>query len=207
MSYLLEGVRAGLVLALLVGPLVVLLLQLSIRRGTVAALAAAFGIWLSDLSFILLTHYGIGSLANFSTDGSLALWVGSIGGVLLVGTAVYMWFRDPPDLTAERDIVNHSGVLAGLLQGFALNTFNPFTIAFWSFFTFSQVQERDLSGGEAWAIYAGILLTIVVTDTAKVFAARKLRDWLRPSVLLKAQRFGALVLGVFGLVLWVRIWW
>lgn len=205
MLYLLEGVRAGLILSLLVGPLVVLLLQLSIRRGTAAALAAAFGIWMSDLMFITATHYGIGSISELTPEGSWGNWLGALGGVILIGTGIYMWFRKPPDLSAEREELNRRGLLSGALQGFALNTFNPFTVGFWSVFTLTQVHERDLQEPAAWAIYGGILGTIIITDCVKVLAARKLRGWLTPSLLLKVQRVGALLLGGFGLLLGWRL--
>lgn len=205
MPYLLEGVRAGLVLALLVGPLVVLLLQMSLRRGTQAAFAAAAGIWASDLFFIIVSHYGIGELNVLSENTEFRQLIGGIGVVLLLTTAVVMWFREPPDLLAERRVPNKRSLLAAALQGFGINTFNPFTIAFWVFFTLTQVHERNLDEAAAWSIYGGILGTIVITDSVKVLAARKVRDFLRPEVLGQVQRVGALVLATFGLVLGGRV--
>lgn len=205
MSYLLEGVRAGLLLALLVGPLVVLLLQLSLRRGTAAALAAAFGVWLSDLLFILATHYGIGSVEELTIEGAWGVVLGSVGALLLIGSAVYMWFRKPPDLSIEREELNRKGLIAGVLQGFALNTFNPFTVGFWSVFTLTQVHERELDVSQAWAIYGGILGAIIVTDCIKVLAARRIRDWLKPTILLRIQQAGALILGGIGVLMVFRL--
>lgn len=203
--YFLEGIRAGLLLALLVGPLVIMLLQLSLRRGTLSAFAAALGIWVSDLLFIAATHYGMASVENLTIDGTLGKWVGGIGVLLLLGTSIYMWFKPPPDLLAARVMPNKRGLIAAWLQGFALNTFNPFTVGFWTVFTLTQVRERGLDEPAAWAIYAGILGTIVFTDIIKVLAARKLRSWLKPNIILKVQRVGALALGVFGLVLGWRV--
>ncbi|MFT7121690.1 MAG: threonine/homoserine/homoserine lactone efflux protein [Neolewinella sp.] len=207
MSYLLEGIRAGLILALLVGPLVVLLLQFSIRQGTAAAFAAALGIWLSDMVFVLATHYGMGELGEVSDDPMFQQLVGSVGVVILITTSIIMWFRPPPDLDGERQVPNKRGLFGVFLQGFAINTFNPFTVGFWSVFTLTQVHERSLDDVSAWAIYGGIIGTIVLTDVVKILAARKLRNFLKPDVLLKAQRFGALLLGVFGVVLGIRIFW
>ncbi len=203
--YFLEGIRAGLLLALLVGPLVILLLQLSLRRGTLAAFAAALGIWCSDVLFVTCTHYGMASMEQLTLDGPLGQWIGGIGVLLLLGIAVYMWFKPPPNLAEARVMPNRRGLAAAWLQGFALNTFNPFTVAFWMVFTLTQVNERNLDEVAAWSIYAGILVTIVLTDTVKVLAARKVRGWLRPDILLKVQRLGALALGVFGLVLGWRV--
>ncbi|WP_020569522.1 LysE family translocator [Neolewinella persica] len=204
--YLFEGIRAGLLLAFLVGPLMVLLLQLSLRRGTLAAFFAAGGIWLSDLLFVLATHYGIGSLDELISDPSFRMIIGGIGSFILLATAVFTWFRDPPDLDMERELPRKRGLFAAFLQGFAINTFNPFTIGFWTLFTVSQVHDRHLDTSAAWAIYAGILGTIILTDTIKVLAARKVRDFLQPKVIRRVQRLGAIALAVFGVALGLRVW-
>ena len=194
-------------LALLVGPLLVVLLQLSLRRGTGAALAAAVGIWVSDLSFVLLAHYGVGGLSALTSRGNFTEIVGTIGALLLLAVAVTLWFRRPPDLDAAPDVVGRRGLIAPFLQGFAINTFNPFTVTFWSLFSLTQVHDRQLLPAEATALYAGILFTIVITDLAKVMAAGQLRRFLRPTMLRRVQRLGAVLLAVFGVVLGVRVWW
>lgn len=132
--------------------------------------------------------------------------VGTVGGLILIATAIFMWFREPPDLNTERGMPTRNGLLSAFFQGFAINTFNPFTIGFWSFFTVTQVHDKGLDDPSAWAIYAGILGTIIVTDCLKVLGARKLREILTPRVILRVQRFGAIALGLFGLVLGVRVW-
>lgn len=208
LAYVLEGIRAGLVLSVLVGPLLVLLLQFSLRRGTFLALVAAVGIWSSDFIYVLLTHYGMGSLDALTEYRYFAEVVGSIGMLLLIGMAAAMWFRKPVIIDDDEERVRtRRSVLGAFLQGFAVNFFNPFTIGFWSFFSITQVHDRDLSEPTAWAIYAGILGTIIVTDVAKVLSARKLRDILKPDNILRVQRLSALALGVFGVVLGVRVWW
>jgi len=158
------------------------------------------------LFFILASHYGIGSLDELINDTSFRLTVGAIGSIILLITAVIMWFRHPPDLDIERELPRKRGLFAAFLQGFVINTFNPFTIGFWTLFTVSQVHDRQLETSAAWAIYAGILGTIVLTDTIKVLAARKVRDFLKPKVILRVQRLGAIALAIFGLVLGVRVW-
>ena len=202
----LTGVRAGLVLALLVGPLLVLLLQLSLRRGTLAAFAGAFGIWVSDASLAAATHFGLGGLNTVSDSVYLTKVIGTVGGAILLVIAVIAWFRPPVDLAAQRVMPDRNGLLSAFAQGFAINTFNPFTISFWSFFSVTQVHDRGLADDAVLAVYAGLVLTIVFTDCLKVLGARKLREFLTPKMVRRAQRFGALVLAVFGVVLAVRVW-
>ena len=206
LGYAWEGVRAGLLLSLLVGPLVVLLVQLSLRRGTLASFAAALGIWTSDLLYISLSHFGLEGLERLLDYEYIHEIVGTIGSILLIGLGIVMWYRRPPNLKAKRILPSRRGLLSAWVQGFALNTFNPFTAFFWSTFVVTQVHNRHLLSYEALAIYGGIMGTIVVADAAKVLGARKLRELLKPATMLRAQRAGAVALGLFGLVLAVRVW-
>ncbi|MGB3800817.1 MAG: LysE family transporter [Lewinella sp.] len=206
LGYVWEGIRAGLVLSLLVGPLVVLLVQLSLRRGTVASFAAALGIWTSDLLYISLSHFGLEGLERLLDYEYIHEIVGTIGSILLIGVGVVMWYRKPPNLKAKRIMPSRRGLLSSWFQGFALNTFNPFTAFFWSTFVVTQVHNRDLLSYEAMAVYGGIMGTIIIADSCKVFGARKIREVLRPATMLRAQRAGAVALGLFGLLLAVRVW-
>lgn len=184
----------------------VLLLQLSLRRGTLAAFIAAGGIWLSDALLAFATYYGIGSVEALADSHDFRLAVGSIGSIILVVSAAVMWFRDPPDLDAEREIPGRRGMFAAFFQGFGINLFNPFTVTFWTLFSVSQIHDRQLGEPAAWAVLGGLLGTIVFTDTLKVLAARKVREFLQPAVIRRVQRFGALALAVFGIVLGLRVW-
>lgn len=132
--------------------------------------------------------------------------IGTVGGAILLVVAIVTWFRKPVDLTAERLMPSKSGLLSAFAQGFAINTFNPFTISFWSFFSVTQIHDRGVTDEAALAVYAGLMLTIVLTDFIKVLSARKLREFLTPKMIVRAQRFGALILAVFGVVLAVRVW-
>ncbi len=195
-----------MLLALLVGPLFVLLLQLSLRRGTLAAFAAALGIWLSDLSFIFGSQYGMNQLEEITEHAVFYPVVGSVGGVILLVTAVVTWFREPLNLDAERELKGKRGLLSAFLQGFAINTFNPFTVSFWTLFTLTQVKQRGLTEPQAWAIFGGILGVIVLSDMIKVLAARKIRELLKPNVIRWVQRLGSLALAAFGVFLGVKAW-
>jgi threonine/homoserine/homoserine lactone efflux protein len=204
--YLWEGARAGLLLSLLVGPLVVLLVQLNLRRGTLASFAAALGIWSSDLTFIFLAHFGLDGLERILDMRYLNEVLGTVGALLLLGVGLIMWFRKPPSVKAKKWLPSRRGLLSAWLQGFAVNSFNPFTVFFWSTFVLTQVHNRDLLGWEAASVYGGIVGVIILTDSAKVLGARKLRGFLEPAMMRRTQRVGAVALGVFGVVLGVRVW-
>ena len=206
LPHLLKGISLGLVLTMLVGPILVLFIQLSLRRGTVAALVAGLGVWVGDFLYILMTHYGVAGLQTIISNPWFKPVVGSVLGAVFIVMAVVMWFRSPPDLDRPRRAVGRRGLLNAFAQGFAVNFFNPFTVGFWSVVSVVEVHNAGLTEAQGWAVYLGIIGTIVITDSLKIFGARRLRNVLTPRVLRWVQWGGAGLVGVFGVVLVVRVW-
>ncbi len=86
---LIDGVKWGLVLAILVGPILLSLVQAGIERGIRLGMVLGFGVWFSDLLFIMLVYWGI-SLIPFSPN--FYFLVGMIGGVVLIAFGEQFYF-------------------------------------------------------------------------------------------------------------------
>lgn len=84
MTYLSEGIKVGLLLSLLAGPILFTLLQTGIEKGFRAGLAVGSGIWISDVLFIVAVYYGLSYVKNFVSGQAFVLTLGIIGGLLLV---------------------------------------------------------------------------------------------------------------------------
>ncbi len=205
MQYLLEGVQYGLVLAVLVGPLVVLLVQTGVEYGTRVGLAAGAGIWLSDLLFIGVCHYGLAGVEAWLAHPLFTPVVGGLGTLVLVGTGLLSLLTPPPDLDADLRMSRRRAAAQAFGRGFAYNTFNPFTVFFWVTAATTLVLARRLTDGQAGLLYAGILGTVVVTDALKVLLARRLRRRLTPARLRLVRRVAGVLLMGCGLVLAVRV--
>ena len=53
-----EGILAGLILSVFVGPMFFSMLQLGVEHGFKAAFALALGQWISDIFYIFLAFWG-----------------------------------------------------------------------------------------------------------------------------------------------------
>ncbi len=204
-AYTWQGIQIGLGLAILVGPIIVLLIQLSLEEGTLSSVCAALGIWASDLVYILLAHFGLGQLRTFIDHPNFEPIIGSIGGVILLIVGFAMWRRRPLKFRKVREHRRPRYWLS-FAKGFGINLINPFPVVFWSTVSVGIVYEDHLNANQAWSLYVAIMITIMATDLLKVFAARYLRKWLTPDHARMVQRTGAGFLMFFGVILWVRVW-
>ncbi len=208
MTVLGQGIYAGLLLALLVGPLLVALLQASLERGTKAAMMVAIGIWMSDVLFISAVYLGMSQLHKIVGWSGFELSLGLVGAVVLAIVGIATLVTPPPSLTADSNLLagakDHTALL---LKGFFINTLNPFTVFFWITIMTGVVLKNNYDATHATLYFSGILGTIIVTDSLKVLLAKKIRHKLTPHHLWWVRRVAGIALLLFALALVVRVTW
>lgn len=222
---LIQGALLGLSLSFMVGPLLFAIIQASLERGFRAGLALATGIWTSDALYILLVYQGVDALAALTALPHFRLWAGLAGGtvLLLFGLGTLLRRRVPTSddqaTTADRVLdaldgeeppgVEHNWMRWGLpgywLRGFLLNTINPFTVFFWLGIASAVIVPNQWARDETLSFFIGMLATLVVTDTLKAYAAKRVRHFLTPGHTRWVQRGIGMTLLVFGIVLILRV--
>ena len=206
MELLWNGIKLGLVLSVLTGPIVFALLQTSIEEGFRAGVIVASGIWVSDLIFVTITYFGVSYVAELAKWDGLEFWLGIAGGIILVVVGGSMLLLKPPpsELFEQARAVRFSSRFSLWTKGFLINTVNPFTFFFWLGVSGMLFTEEALQPNQAQLFYGGLFGTIICTDSIKVGLAKSLRRWLKPKNILFIRKIAGVTLLVFGIVLFIR---
>lgn len=162
-----------------------------------------FGIWTSDLLFILLVYYGFTTIQSVVEWPHFELTVGIAGGIILIATGVYTLLTKTPDINKSKKITGTYIML--WIKGFLINTLNPFTVFFWILVMTTVVAENQYSPKESTLYFGGILGTIILTDSLKVLLAKKLRHYLEVHHLIWVRRITGIALILFGIILIGRV--
>lgn len=228
---LIQGILLGISLSFMVGPLLFSIVQAGIERGFRAGLAVAGGIWFSDVLYVLLVQYGMEALTAVTSLPDFRLWSGLAGGMLLAAFGLgNLFFKKTPGLSPEktggseaaqagtarnRDMQNdpdaglpdakHRTYFAYWLRGFLMNTVNPFTVFFWLGIAGAIIIPNGWQTEQILVFFGGMLGTLVVTDTLKAYAAKRVRRFLTPGHIQWVQRGIGFLLLVFGAVLVARV--
>lgn len=198
----LEGTILGMTLAIMLGPAMFSLIQTSIHRGLYRGILLAGGIFLSDLSLVVLCYLGavqiIGNDRNY-------LMFGVIGGIILVIFGVVTFLRKV-QVTDENNLIAVSipGPLTYIFKGFFLNFANPFV---WLFWVSVMVTVSSGYGSDSWSIktfFAGALISILATDILKVVIANRLKRYLKPRILIMINHLVGILLVLFGIYLVIK---
>jgi len=205
LSELFNGIILGLSLAILVGPILFSIIHTSMEKGMRAGLLVGAGIWFSDLLFITATLAGLGYLSSIVQwphfDKSMSIG----GGLVLLFIGMSVFFRRPerqPVIKPGKKII---GNLAHFMQGFFINTINPFTVFFWLGVVSIRIKEDKVAASSTILFLSGIFFTIVLTDFLKVLLAKKLGRWLTPGHIFWVRKISGAALMIFGLALFIRL--
>lgn len=206
MHSFLEGTLLGLTLSVLVGPALFALIQTSIHRGFVPAVILSVGIFLSDLTLVVLCYLGI--ISFFETEGNRLLF-GIISSAILISFGL-VTFKRKPEIIDENNNDNSirvktPGHLTYLLKGYFLNIANPFVWFFWIGVTFTITTNYSSDKSMVLQFFAGTLSSILVTDILKSYLAKKTRRFFTVKYQHRLNQTVGVLLVLSGIVLIVRV--
>lgn len=196
---ILEGLELGLLLSMMIGPVFFALVTTSMDQGFKQATILAFGVFLSDLVYVLVTYFGIQALTFIP---NVELYLGFFGGLFLIGFGISFFRKKIIDSPSN---YSQSRAFQGkaLMQGFGINGINPFVMLFWLSIA-SMVSIKSTWGISDRALfYTALLFTVFGIDLAKAFLAGKLAHLMSPRVRKALQVVAGLMICFFGFrMLW-----
>ncbi len=203
MPPIIQGLILGFTLSVLLGPALFTLLQTSIHRGLKSGLFLAGGIFLSDLSVVILAYLGALQVINQKNNYLIA---GIIGGIILILFGLFTFLRkvhmDENNKVVELRV---PGPITYILKGYFLNIMNPFV---WFFWITAMVGVSANFGDDKHAVmifFSGTLAAIVSSDMLKVFIADKLKKYLKPQILIRVNHIVGILLMASGVYLIIRV--
>lgn len=210
---ILEGLLAGLVLSVFVGPIFFTMLQLGVEHGFRAAFALALGQWIGDLMYIFLAFWGAFWVEEIITDPEKQdtfLWYsGTFGGCLLLlfGLGLLLTKSISTDISDKIEISQHKvsmkAYFAYTTQGFLINTINPTPLLFWMGLMAFAISKNYYSGA-TFALFVAVMTVVVIADVLKIYLAKHIRNQLKAHHFLYVRRLAGLVLSIFGLFLLLK---
>ncbi len=206
MMHLWNGILLGLALSILVGPLLFALIQVSIEQGIKAGIWVALGIWLSDILFLVGIGLGVSQISQLIESPLFTPIVGVLGGFVLIIVGVGMFISRPANIdTSHFDLISSKWKLG--LNGFLINTINPFTVIFWTSVITSFLVEESLYSVNSVLFFGGILGVIILTDSLKLVLAEQISKKLKPIHIAIMRRISGMALFLFGITMIARVSW
>lgn len=200
MEIILNGVKFGVVLAFLVGPVFFTIIQVSIENGFWKGLMVTLGVSLSDTIYVLICYFGLVQLIN---DPQFRMWMAYVGGTILILFGAYqVLVKSRKKASAEFKQEEKKPFYRYFLKGFIINGLSPSVFIFWvGTISLASIDFGYLKGSQFFIFFSALLGTVLVTDILKAYLAGKLRTLVTPRFLMIMN----IVLGTVLIILGTRL--
>ncbi|HIO96956.1 MAG TPA: LysE family translocator [Leucothrix sp.] len=186
------------IFAITPGPGTFALLARALMSGAWACLPMAIGIICSDIIYLVLSTFGLATIAE--NYGGLFLLIRYVGAAYLIYLGYKMW-TEKVDINLVTDTPNQlskrKSWLSGLTQGFLISASNPKVILFYIAFLPTFMDLTVLTGSDIvlvsvltfFALLAGLMLVAV--------GASSVRQYLKSESALKRlnRTAGSIMIG------------
>lgn len=177
---ILKGLIVGVIISAPMGPVGILCIQRTMRKGRAYGIATGAGAALSDFFYALMTGLGMSFVIDFIEQGQTLFWLKLLGSMMLLIFGIHTYLQDPQK--SMRAQMKKKGTLFyNFISGFGLTISNPLIvflfIALFNMFTF--VIPENIYGQTLGylSIIAGAMLwwiglTYIITKMKNNFGAR-----------------------------------
>lgn len=201
---ILNGFLLGLLLSVLIGPVFFLLIEVSLREGFRSALFLDIGIILSDAFCILIAYFGMAALLENPKNKLIFILGGSIVLIIMGAVKIIPPRKKADDTNVKKVELTRSTAFWLVFQGFLYNVLNPSVIIFWITTVGAAVALYGNQRGLIGAQFATTLMAVFFVDVLKAWFAKKMRHFINPKILRRANVVVGVAFVIFGLLLIFR---
>lgn len=204
---ILLAIPLGILLCFMIGPVFFVLLETAAVKGLRAAMVFDLGVVTADIVFIAIALLSSYRLINSIKDEP-ALYI--FGGLIMVtyGVISFLKLKKPSKIVTEEEqeelLKKNYGNL--YLKGFLLNFINVGVLGFWFLILITFGPTLQLKTSRLWVFFGSVIATYVVVDIAKMLLAKKLKNKMTPTNILKIKKITSVMLIVFGISIMLQGW-
>lgn len=134
-----KGLLVGIIASAPMGPVGILCIQRTMKKGRAYGLVTGAGAALSDIIYALMTGFGMSFIMDFVDNKENIFWMKLVGSILLFGFGIYM-FRSDPRKYRRPTSTNKGTLVHNFTTAFLITFSNPLIIflfiALFNMFTF-----------------------------------------------------------------------
>ncbi|MBX2917333.1 MAG: LysE family transporter [Cyclobacteriaceae bacterium] len=201
MDIIFNGIKMGLVLAVLVGPVFFTILQTSVERGFWSGVLVSLGVSLSDIVYVAICYFG---LVQFIHDSAFKMYLAYVGGGILILFGLYHLLVKSRRPLHRLQAANEKKMYRYFVKGFIINALSPMVPVFWiGAISVASLDFGYARGYEFLFFFSMVLATVLATDLLKAYLADKLRRLVTQRLMMILNIVVGLCLFAFGVKLWL----
>lgn len=176
LQLVLKGLIVGIIISAPMGPVGILCIQRTMKKGRIYGIVTGAGAALSDFLYALITGLGMSFVVDLIEQGQTLFWLKLMGSIMLLIFGIHTYLQDPRK--GMRTTMKRKGTLFyNFISGFGLTISNPLIvflfIALFNMFTF--VIPEDYIFGQIVG-YISIIAGAMLWWLALTYIIAKMKD-------------------------------
>lgn len=204
---ILLAIPLGILLCFMIGPVFFVLLETAAVKGFRAAMVFDLGVVTADFVFIAIAYFSSYRLINNIKDEP-ALFI--FGGLIMVTYGIISYIKlkrasKNIDETVEVELIKKNyGSL--FVKGFLLNFINVGVLGFWLLIFITFGPQLELKTSRLMLFFTSVIATYLAVDIVKMLLAKKLKNKMTPTNILKIKKITSIILVIFGVTIMLQGW-
>ncbi len=197
MEIVLHGVKFGIVLAFLIGPVFFTIIQASVEKGFWHGVMVTLGVSLSDTIYVTVCYFG---LIQFINDVQFRMGMAYVGGSILILFGLYHLLVKSRTRNKEQfEQDQKKPIYRYFIKGFIINGLSPSVLIFWvGTISLASIDFGFTKGSQFFLFFSSLLSTVLLTDILKAYLAGKLRALVTPRFLKIMNIILGIALAILG---------
>ncbi|MDR6969474.1 threonine/homoserine/homoserine lactone efflux protein [Flavobacterium arsenatis] len=204
---ILLAIPLGILLCFMIGPVFFVLLETAAVKGFRAAMVFDLGVVTADFVFIAIAYFSSYRLINNIKDEP-ALFI--FGGLIMVTYGIISFVKlkrasKKIDESVEVELIKKNyGSL--FVKGFLLNFINVGVLGFWLLIFITFGPQLELKTSRLMLFFTSVIATYLAVDIVKMLLAKKLKNKMTPTNILKIKKITSVILVIFGVTIMLQGW-
>ncbi len=174
MEIVLNGLKLGVILSFLIGPVFFTIIQTSVERGFRNGVLVSLGVSLSDILYVAICYFGLVQFINSPQFRYYLAYAG--GGILILFGIYHLFIKSRRKMTAPLDIASGKKMYRYFIKGFIINGMSPMVLIFWiGAISIASLDFGYTRGFDFFIFFSTVLATVLTSDILKSYLADKLR--------------------------------
>lgn len=197
MEIVFNGLKLGIVLAFLIGPVFFTIIQTSVEKGFGNGVLVSLGVSVSDILYVTVCYFG---LVHFINEPGFRVYLAYAGGGILVLFGLYhLFIKSRRNVHPSLDIANEKKLYRYFIKGFIINGLSPMVLIFWiGTISVASIDFGYSKGFEFFIFFSVVLATVLITDILKAYLADKLRRLVTKGSMMIMNIIVGVCLIIFG---------
>ncbi|MBK7709544.1 MAG: LysE family transporter [Bacteroidales bacterium] len=200
---LLKGILLGLAVSMPLGPIGIILINRTIKRGFLSGFFSGLGLGTADTLLAVLSALGFTVIIGFIQEERFIITI--ISGVIVIGVGIKVLFSNPVKDFRDRDRSEKS-LWRDYYSVFVLSISNPYTILiFVAFFSGIHINGRVKPELVPFFLIPGVFLGAMSWWFSLSYFLSRFKKKIRLRAIVRINRVGGIVIILIGILLLLSV--